>query len=170
MGILKNLLSFLTLILLTFVPAHPQIDVSYSKPEELEVKILEKLFQDILGKERVRVFVIGDKKEHYRRGIEDYSDNLHLVTNCGGADIVLLAGQISSIPEDCLKKPLFSTRRENISKFRGCLGAFYWKKGRPNIVLIKERLEERGIKMPKEYRRYIESEGRATELRRGFRI
>lgn len=170
MGILRALIGVLFFLLTAVLPATSHLHVEYSVPEELEVKILQKLFLDILKKKEVRVFLVGDKRERYRKNIERFAKKLKVVDSCKDADITLIAGFVDKFPRDCLEGLLFSTKRENLFKFRNCLGAFYWKKGRPNLVLIRERLEKHRIELPSEYDRFIESEVKVEELRRGMRV
>jgi hypothetical protein len=44
---------------------------------------------------------------------------------------------------------------ETLKKNRDSIGAIYIKKGRTQIIFVKERLEAKGLKLPKEYDRYI---------------
>jgi len=169
-GVLRVFVGILFLLLTGVMPATPHLHVEYSAPEELEVKILEKLFLDLLKKEKVKVFVVGDRGERYRRNVKKFAKKLSIVSSCKEADITLIAGFVERIPKDCLKGLLFSTKKEHIFKFKNCLGALYWKKGRPNLVLIREKLEKHGIELPSEYERFIESEVRVKELKRETRV
>jgi len=38
------------------------------------------------------------------------------------------------------------------------IGGFYWQKGRPNLVFIKDNLRKEGIKLPKGLQEYIEED------------
>ncbi|RLJ70864.1 hypothetical protein BCF55_1149 [Hydrogenivirga caldilitoris] len=163
---MKGLASVFLLLVFGVCPVFADVGLRSANPEELEVKILEKLFKDMLQRKEVNVLVLGDRKESYERNIREYSDKLRTVESCKEANILLIAGDTKSIPEECLNKPIFSTKKENINLFKNCLGAFYWKKGRPNIILIKERLEERGIRLPSEYERFIEPEDRVVGVER----
>ena len=141
--------------------------VGGKSPEELEARILEKIFTDLLGKEKVRVLILGDKERTVSKRLRRFSEKIDQVGSCEDADLVLLAGRLKGgLPEVCGDKPLFSLRREDVFKFESCVGAFYWKKGRPNILLIRERLEERKLYLPPEYNRYMES-FRSLSLRSG---
>jgi small-conductance mechanosensitive channel len=154
-GVLRKILA---LLLLSLSLGHALwIDRSSSDPDRLEVRILEKLFSDILQLRKVRIYVMGENKRKYVDKILRHSEKLSVVGRCEKADLVFIAGSLrDAIPEDCLGKVFFSTRKEHILKLKDCIGAFFWKKGRPNILLIRERLEEKGIEVPYEYIRFIE--------------
>jgi len=125
-------------------------------PAQLEVRIIEKILTDMAGKERVRVVLLGEGKEETERKIRRFSDKLRLVKRCGEADVLLLTGRVR-IKGECRTKPAFSLDRRLLMKWENCVGAFYWKKGRPNIIFLKERLRKLRIDLPSEYNRFIES-------------
>ncbi len=125
-------------------------------PAELEVRIIEKIFKDLTKRESVRIYILGDGKEEVKDKIEKYSEFLKIADVCSKADIVLLTGK-ARMPRACKDKISFALGRDLLFKLDSCVGAFYWKKGRPNILFLKERLRERMIKLPPEYGKYIES-------------
>jgi hypothetical protein len=57
----------------------------------------------------------------------------------------------------CKNVPIVALDYSLLKKDKNALGAFYWQKGRPNITFIANRLKKKGIKLPKEYERYIEN-------------
>ncbi len=127
------------------------------EPGELEVKILERVFGDLTGKRRVKIFIVGSERDRFVKNIERFSVKIRTVDSCKDADLVFIAGKGKEFPEGCRGRLTFSTSREDILLVEECVGAFYWKKGRPHILLIKEKLQERGISLPDEYKRFIES-------------
>jgi len=132
----------------------------FSDERELEIKILEKIFADITRKKQVRVVILGNKSTYFSEGIRRYARRLKETKTCKKADVVFLAGVYrGKLPGECGGKILFSSRRKDILLRENCVGAFYWKKGRPNILFIRERLRKKGIKLPPEYNRFIESLG-----------
>jgi len=38
------------------------------------------------------------------------------------------------------------------------VGGFYWQKGRPNILFLKDNIDKYNIKLPSSMKQYIESE------------
>jgi hypothetical protein len=126
--------------------------------KELEVKILEKVFGDLLKKKRIRVYVLGSGKEEFLNSLKKFSEKIRSVSSCESSDIVFIAGHYSGkIPKNCRGRMVFGSRREIIFRYPDSVGSFYWKKGRPNLTLIRERLKKRNIKLPPDYNRFIES-------------
>jgi len=152
---------YLVLLLLGFTLGFGDVIIrDFSDERELEIKILEKIFTDITKKKRVRVVILGNKSEYFSEGIRKYSKRLRESRSCKKADIVFLAGVYrGKLPKGCGGKILFSSRKKDILLRENCVGAFYWKKGRPNILFIRERLRKKKIKLPPEYNRFIESLG-----------
>jgi len=125
-------------------------------PARLEVKIIERILTDLIRKERVNVVLLGEGKEEAEEKIRRFSDKLRLVRECGEADVLLLTGRVR-LEGECRIKPAFSLDRRLLMRWENCIGAFYWKKGRPNIIFLRERLKKLRIDLPSEYDRFIES-------------
>jgi len=51
---------------------------------------------------------------------------------------------------------LFSTDIELFYNDARVIGAFYWQKGRPNLIFLQQRLEQYGLKLSSEFNPYIE--------------
>ena len=152
---------YLILLLLGFALGFGEVITrSFSDERELEVRILEKIFSDITKKKEVRVVILGSKRDYFSKNISTYSKRLKESRSCRKADIVFLAGVYrGKLPKGCGGKILFSSRRKDIFLREDCVGAFFWKKGRPNILFIRERLRKKKIELPPEYNRFIESLG-----------
>lgn len=83
-----------------------------------------------------------------------FPGDIKIVKECAEADIVLLS-TLKNIPSECRGKLLFGTRYSHLDN-RDVIGAFFWQKGRPNILFYKKRLELNGIKLDPSYNKYIE--------------
>lgn len=57
---------------------------------------------------------------------------------------------------ECANKPIVVLDYDLLKKYDNAVAAFFWKKGRPNIVFIKDRVEKFNIKLPKPYEVYQE--------------
>ncbi|MCD6190081.1 MAG: hypothetical protein J7K14_00890 [Sulfurimonas sp.] len=86
--------------------------------------------------------------------IEKYPGNLKIVTECKDADIIILS-TTRDIPKECNKKLLFGSRYSHL-KNPNVIGAFFWQKGRPNILFYQKRLNTHHIKLNSSFNRYIE--------------
>jgi len=55
-----------------------------------------------------------------------------------------------------VKKPiLFVTKYRYLKDSKDVVGAFYWRKGRSQLLFIKKRLEEQNIQLPKVYQNFM---------------
>ncbi len=134
------------------------LEERFEEERELEVKIIEKVFRDLLSKEEVFIYVIGSRKEEFIKSVEEFSDHLKPVKDCKKGEILFIAGLYrKEIPPDCRGMLIFGSRREYIYRFPNSIGSFYWRKGRPNLTIIRERLKKWKMKLPKEYDQFIES-------------
>ncbi len=148
----KLFISFILLIGLGWT-AH----FEFRSPEELQVRIFEKIFTDMFRKRTVNVFLISMRKRELSELFRRFSKRIRVVQNCMEADIVLVTSRNSFIPMECSEKIIFSLYRDDIFRIDRCVGAFYWRKGRPHIVFVKEKLQSFNIVLPPEYEKFIES-------------
>ncbi len=78
-----------------------------------------------------------------------------LVQNCNQSDIILI--KKNNKHEDCSGKPLvFATSYVGIKNYPESVGAFFYQKGRPNIIFNKKVLDKRDIKISQKFNKYIE--------------
>ncbi len=83
-----------------------------------------------------------------------YPGKLKIVTECDKADIVILS-TTNNIPQECMTKTLFGTRYSHL-KNPNVIGAFFWQKGRPNILFYHNRLKEHKVVLDSSFDKYIE--------------
>ena len=81
------------------------------------------------------------------------SEYFTLTKVCENADIVLMTQ--SALPEECQDKVVFGTRYRHLKK-EYVIGAFFWQKGRPNIVFQKEKLDKHHIILTNSLSAYVE--------------
>ncbi|RXK04481.1 hypothetical protein [Halarcobacter bivalviorum] len=125
----------------------------YQKETELEAKIVTKIAKDILVDKPIYLYIPHmqelDKKI--------YSLSVKIVQNCNKANFIFVK---YSKPYPCEKKQnphyLLTNNYKQLLSNSNFLGAFFWSKSRPNIVLIRERLKQKKVKLSEEYERYIE--------------
>lgn len=101
------------------------------------------------------------------RNVFSYSKRIFLSDTPETADIVLITNEraldnvLYRIKRDTNvnKKPiLFVTNYHFLEKSDDILGAFYWRKGRSQLLFIKKRLRQQGITLPKEYQSFTVDE------------
>lgn len=115
--------------------------------------ILEKVFSQISINQKVKIWcdessLVFQLKNHSR---------LQVVDSCSDASVILLNDK-ENLSQNCEGKHVFALKYDILSNVPSSFGAFFWKKGRPNIVIIKPRLESQSIIISKSLEEYLEEE------------
>jgi len=118
---------------------------------DISTKIVVTLLKELAGNE-YRVWVDTEIEKEL---IIINQKGLNTIEHCEDASILLLYRN-EPISNKCKNKILFVLDYSLLDKYTNAVGAFYWKKGRPNIVFIRSRLEHNKIKLSKSYDKYIE--------------
>ncbi|MBK3332838.1 hypothetical protein GWK41_07130 [Persephonella atlantica] len=116
----------------------------------VEAEIISKICSAISGK-HIGIKVYLTKNMKY---IIKYSKIFVPVNSCENADIVVVGKEI----ENCRGKIMVVTRYYLLKKYDNAVAAFYWYKGRPNIIFVKEKLKKYRISLPEEFLKYVDSE------------
>ncbi len=149
---MKLVIKLLLILLILKTSFGVVISRSNEKDVKYEIKILEKIAEDITHKSLIKVYVIGyDKKK-----IKNFSNHFKLVEQIDDADIVIV-NKYKKIHQ-LRNKIILTTDFSLLKEIPESIGALYWKKGRPHIIFIKERLKDYNIKLSNEYKRFIVSE------------
>ncbi len=123
---------------------------THADDRQLASALLYKATQAITNKETPNIYI------HHKEKIKfdfDFS-KFNIVNNCKQADIVLLP-TTKDLQKQCRKKILFATNI-NTLKNKRVIGAFFWQKGRPNMIFYKKRLKQKRIKLNASFSKYIE--------------
>jgi len=78
-----------------------------------------------------------------------------LSQRCDHADIIY-GSNFETLPPSCKVLPRFATDYDVFQKDEQVIGAFYWRKGRPQLRFDKERCERFEIFLPEELVRYVQ--------------
>ena len=96
------------------------------------------------------------------RAVFSKSKIITLVNQVEKSDIVLLsnAGEYRKIKSKVLgnKNILFTTDYRLLKKSDEIVGAFYWKKGRSQLLFVHKRLVKNDIQLPSKYNTFIVDE------------
>ncbi len=113
------------------------------------------LIVDLLRADEPYIQIFINSKEY--EPIKKYLKNYFFTNECLNADIIFV-DRIENLPSVCrYEKKIFVTRYRDYIKHRDLVvGAFFWQKGRPNIIFNREQLEYFGIQLPQKYEKYIE--------------
>ncbi len=80
-----------------------------------------------------------------------------IILGCKSADFIIGKNfDKMSKEEKCKEKLFFATSYIGFKNSKNCFGAFYWKKGRPQIKFRLEIIEKFNLNLPKNFRKYAE--------------
>jgi hypothetical protein len=124
----------------------------YTKELELEAKIIAKIASKSTD-DAVRLYIPEITEDE----VQVYKEYFTLVQDCRDANFVFIK-RAARIDEGCRGKErlFFTNNYRKLLNDSTYFGAFFWNKSRPNIVFIKERLEEYSVSLPKEYEKFVE--------------
>ncbi len=117
---------------------------------DYELKLYEKVLPAIFHKQPLKVFTDKDAKILLRD-----SDVFIIVHSCDNA-VLLIGKKFPSLPNKCKAKPLFSTNYLSYHNQKNSFGAFYWRKGRPQLKFKEIILEKFNIILPNSLKEYID--------------
>ncbi len=116
----------------------------------LQAKILSTIAHALVDKNSLNV-CLDDKDLNSSR---KYAKSLKFVS-CSKADIVFTS-KVEDINMKCKTGLVFATSYYLYRHSPMVVGAFFWQKGRPNIIFRKKQLEKLGIKLSREFNKYVE--------------
>jgi len=124
-----------------------------SESDAIRVEILEKIFGGLSLKEEIIVWSDNEdilkyftQKEHYKT-----------VEYCIDANFIVLEFT-SQMSVECLKKNIFVLNYNLLKELPQSFGALFWKKGRPNIILVEPRIKSSKIKVSQDLEPYMEAQ------------
>jgi len=120
----------------------------FGSNENYELKLYEKILPSIFKK---HFLIYTDSKN---KDIIEYSSNLKMAVNCRDADLLLGKG-FKNLSATCQDKPVFSTSYRSFLNNPNAIGAFYWRKGRPQIRFKADALKKYDLKLPKSLEEFV---------------
>ncbi len=126
------------------------LNIQFSNAFDIETasKIFDKLFYAVLQKEEIFVFT---KDEEYKKVIIN-SKYLKIVDDSTKCDIILANDKNDFKSSN--NKMVFTTQKELLDEQENVIGAFYWNKGKPEIIFLKERIEKNNLKLQEGFEKY----------------
>ena len=114
-------------------------------------KILEKIILEISIEDVVKVWSDNnDILNGLRR-----QGRLETTIKCEEANIIILDEQ-KNLTQQCNSKHIFVLHYDLLLKIDTSFGALFWKKGRPNIVIIEPKIKAQSISITKKLEPYLE--------------
>ena len=129
----------------------------YALERESTLKMYHQIFSALVSKPIINVYT--NDKEY--KDVFVYSKRISLSEKPEESDIVLITDEFTlhsvlrknRIEQSTNKKPiLFVTNYRFLKRSTDIIGAFYWRKGRSQLLFIKNRLDKYGIVLPPEYK------------------
>jgi hypothetical protein len=149
---MKTLLLFMSFLSFAFAEPYTFLVKQYDKEVELEAKIISNIAHASTSN-KIHLFI----PEISQNEKEIYANFFTLVNNCNEANFVFVKKQLN-IDAICQEKEklFFTNNYQKLLSDSRYFGAFFWNKSRPNIVFIKQRLEDKHITLSSEYQQFIE--------------
>lgn len=117
-----------------------------------QVKILEKIVSEISLNKQIAIW--SDDKEILSQ-IKNHNKFI-TTTNCEEATFVILKDK-KYLSRVCSDTHIFVLNYKLLSDIPQSFGALFWKKGRPNIVILESRIKKQDIKISKDLEPYLEA-------------
>ena len=132
---------FLLLLPIFFLSAHADI---YTQ------KLYEKILGSIFQERPIAVFATGDA-----RATLEKSKLFYLVANCQESDVAVVGNGFTS-EQECKNIPIFTTTHKSYVDLADAFGAFYWRKGRPQIHFRKREVTMFHLRLSTDMQRFID--------------
>ena len=132
----------------------------YALERESTLKIYHGIFNALSQKTLINVYT--NDKEY--RDVFQHSKRFFLSSKVENADVILVTNERTlenilfriNTNRDGGKKPIiFVTNYKLLKLSDGIVGAIYWRKGRSQLLFIKNRLDEHNITLPKAYQNFM---------------
>ena len=115
--------------------------------DSYESKLYEKILPMILKQNNINIFADKETKFFLKN-----SSIFNIVYSCDDADL-LVGKSILDFPQDCKHKPIFATSYRFFNN-KNSFGAFYWRKGRPQIKFKLSVIEKFNLYLPQNFKKY----------------
>ncbi len=119
--------------------------------EDIDVKIWKRLIFDI----RLDAYRIYTADERLR-AILCRIDGVELVEECSRATLIVDTRESHVDSRKCLAIPHLTDDYRTLLKNRDEIGAFFWLKGRPTIIIAGPRLKRFGLEVETELEDFVE--------------
>ena len=126
------------LLFTTFVSANNTI---------FEQKLYEKVFPILMNKSIVNIYTSDEK---YR--LFSNNSTFKIVHRCHKADIVFITNPSKS----CTNKPIFVKNYIDFKNLKNVVGAFYYRKGRPQLKLKQINIDKFNLKLNNNLLKYVQ--------------
>lgn len=117
--------------------------------DKYELKLYEKVLPSIFTTTPIKVYVDKNTKELLKN-----SNKFEIMDSCDDATVLLIGKSFVNIDSQCQGKPMFSTSYRGFKNGTNSFGAFYWRKGRPQIRFKRDVLDKYNLFLPNSLQKY----------------
>jgi len=119
--------------------------------DNYEQKLYENILPKVFHKNSVHIFITDDETKK----VLNNSTILKIVQECNDADIVI-GNSFNQESANCKKKPSFALDYRAYKHSQSAIGAFYWRKGRPQIAFSKKSFKKYKLTIPQSLQKYVQ--------------
>ena len=124
--------------------------------KDTTLKVYNKIFTSIFPqKDVINIYVLNQQYIDLFKN----SHKFKIVYNIKKASVAIVTSQkeLEEIQKIKTKNSIiiFATQEKLLFDNKLTIGAFYWKKGRSQLLFVKDRLDKYHIKLPNEYDKFI---------------
>lgn len=117
----------------------------------IKAQILEKVFMNISINKDLTIYTDNPKL------LFELKKSNHFMTSsdCQNANLIVLEDK-NNLEKECKNKPIFVLEYNLLKDIPQSFGAIFWKKGRPNIIILSPRTKELSINISEKLDEYVE--------------
>ena len=123
---------------------------AFSTIKNYELTLYEKVLPTLFNSKHLKVYSDVEAKIVLQK-----SFFIQVIDDCSKAHL-LIGKSFKNLPLVCLSKPIFATSYRSFKKNKNAFGAFYWRKGRPQIRFKNYKIEEFNLFLPPSFQKYTQ--------------
>lgn len=118
----------------------------------IETQIIERIAASVLPKQKIVAWgETADQKNMIKQ-----SAKMEEVQNSSNANLIIVSKNIP--PNLSNNSVIITTEYSLLTKDERIIGAFFWQKGRPNLLFLRPRMQKANISLGHEFDKYIEDQ------------
>ncbi len=118
----------------------------------IEIQIIDKIATSLFPSQKITAW--GETADH--KNIIQQSKKINAVDNSDDARLIIVA---KKVPQNFSNNAvIITTEYSLLEKDERIIGAFFWQKGRPNLLFLRNRMQKANVTLGHEFDKYIEDE------------
>ncbi len=119
---------------------------------DIKLEILSSVAHGLLGNKNIAIYLTDNS--FIQKAPKKKVFGLEFVNDCNKADLIV-GKSFKGLSKSCLEKCIFATNY-NCYQQPNVLGALFWQKGRPVLILKKSVVEKKHINIGHSLERYLQ--------------